>query len=152
MAAAPEHDLPVVVGFDGSPGAVAAARWAAAEAALRRVDLHVVHLWQYPGLAFPHDDPRPPSPHTLPAPLEDLLTPVLGDHPGLRVRRATIEADPGHGLVQAAAAADLLVVGRTRHHLEVLALGSVSRHCALHATCPVVTVPPPPDAPRRVTG
>ncbi len=146
MASATEHARPVVVGFDGSPGAIAAARWAASEADLRGVDLHVVHLWQYPGLAYPHDDPQPPAPHTLAAELEGQLDAILTDHRGITVRRSTIEADPGRGLVRAAATADLLVVGRTRHHHEVLALGSVSGHCALHATCPVVTVPPPGPA------
>jgi hypothetical protein len=35
----------IVVGFDGSEPAVAALRWAAEEAALRSVELHVLRAW-----------------------------------------------------------------------------------------------------------
>ncbi len=139
---------PVVVGFDGSPGAMAAARWAVSEALLRHVDLHVVHVWQYPGLAFPKDSPQAPPPDSLPTDLQERLREVLADRPRARVRCSTVEKTPAEGLLEAAATADLLVVGRRRHHsLDGLALGSVSRRCAAHAPCPVVTVPPLPDRP-----
>ena len=36
----------IVVGVDGSPAAAAAARWAACEAAMRNVELSVVHVLQ----------------------------------------------------------------------------------------------------------
>jgi nucleotide-binding universal stress UspA family protein len=133
----------VVVGFDGSPGAVAAAKWGVFEAALRGVALHVVYVWQYPGLAFPDQDPRLPGPDVLPIQLEGSLTAALADCPRILIRRHTVEGAPAESLIQASATADLLVVGRRRHSLNGLALGSVSRRCAAHARCPVVTVPPP---------
>ena len=40
----------IVVGTDGSRSACAAVAWAAREASLRDVELHVVHAWT-PGLA-----------------------------------------------------------------------------------------------------
>jgi len=40
----------IVVGTDGSRSACAAVAWAAREAALRGVELHVIHAWT-PGLA-----------------------------------------------------------------------------------------------------
>lgn len=55
------------------------------------------------------------------------------------------EGRPGHALVQAAEAADLLVVGR-RGTRPALGLGSVSEHVAHHAGCSVLVVHGDPAA------
>jgi nucleotide-binding universal stress UspA family protein len=49
---------------------------------------------------------------------------------------------PTQTLLDAAADADLLVVGSRGHSTFAgLLLGSVSQHCVQHAPCPVVVVP-----------
>ncbi len=136
----------IVVGFDASPGAVAALHWAVAEAALRSARVEVVYAWQYPGLAFP-EDPRPPAPDALPADVAEGLREAFAPAATPPLGCRTVEGHPGSGLVQAAAGAELLVLGVRRHHLlGAMAVGSVSQHCAAHAPCPVVLVRPPDRA------
>lgn len=62
---------------------------------------------------------------------------------GTVVTPQVVEGQAAHELVDAAATADLLIVGQRgsgelRHHR----LGSVSRYCATHSAAPVVVVPP----------
>ncbi|GAA1430519.1 hypothetical protein GCM10009616_15320 [Microlunatus lacustris] len=55
-----------------------------------------------------------------------------------------LDGPVGHTIVDAAAEAQLLVVGTRGHRgLERLLVGSVSHYCLAHATCPVVSVPAP---------
>lgn len=70
--------------------------------------------------------------------------------PRLNDRARVIEAHPGLGLVEAAAAGDLLVVGtRGRGGVTAALLGSVSTYCVTNATVPVAVIPPdgPADEP-----
>jgi nucleotide-binding universal stress UspA family protein len=39
----------IVVGVDGSPGSLAAMRWALSEASWRGADVHAIGAWTYPG-------------------------------------------------------------------------------------------------------
>lgn len=65
-----------------------------------------------------------------------------GEHDDVRVVRDVIEGGAPEVLVAASAGADLLVLGcRGRGPLSEAVLGSVGRHCARHAPCPVVIVP-----------
>jgi nucleotide-binding universal stress UspA family protein len=66
---------------------------------------------------------------------------------GVHVDQSTREGHPTAVLLDAAQGADLLVLGRRGHGGAVSALlGSVSHHCIQHAECPVVVVPPNPEA------
>jgi len=62
---------------------------------------------------------------------------------GLSVRISTPEGDPGLELVRLAnQPGDVIVLGTGRDHaLRHLVHGSVSRYCAAHARCPVLSVP-----------
>jgi nucleotide-binding universal stress UspA family protein len=76
---------------------------------------------------------------------------------GVSIERQVIEGPAGEVLVGAAAEGDLLVVGSRGHGgFASLLLGSVSQHCARHASCPVVIVPPAarphPESTRDHTG
>jgi nucleotide-binding universal stress UspA family protein len=138
----------VVVGFDGSPGAVSALTWGAREADLLGVDL----------VAFAALDEQPPAP--VPQPLVSDDTTALLD--SLRERAQQFATDHpvvfryGVGpaaqvLVDACQDDDLLVVGsRGRNPLIGLLLGSVSQACLKMARCPVVVVREQAEPPEPV--
>jgi nucleotide-binding universal stress UspA family protein len=131
----------VAVGVDGSAGSKRALRWAVDEARLRDATLRVIKAWSYigqPGGTFDpgygDDDAR-----------RDLQAEVasLGDSTaGLELDLVTVCDLPAKGLLDAAADADLLVVGSRGHGgFRGLLLGSVSTHVVHHARCPVTVVP-----------
>ncbi len=143
----------VVVGVDGSAGADAGLRWAAAEARLRKTSLRVVHAWtfSYPGvggygyLGATLDD-FPGGLSDLHRAAEDLLERATEglEAEGVEIERTVVEGAPAAVLVGAATAGDLLVVGSRGHGgFSGLLLGSVSQQCAHHAPCPVVIVHAP---------
>ena len=137
----------IVVGVDGSPGSIAALRWAHAEARLRGATLEAVAVWQYPMMT------------TIPAfgamPEVTDLTDETEQHLRAVVSEAGIESSSevpvtlrvceGAASMSAAGAAgaELLVVGSRGHGgFAGLLLGSVSHQCTMHARCPVVVVHP----------
>lgn len=117
----------IVVGVDGSPSAENAARWAAELAARSGRSLHLVHV--VPEVAVGD------------AALDAAARTATRDHPDLAVRALQLAGDPAVGLVESAAAADLLVVGRARHGRLPLHLGSVAHRVLSHASCPTAVVP-----------
>ena len=143
----------IVVGVDGSAGAVAALRWALAEARLHGASLDVVHAWQPPtyysstGLGIvPVDlsEVAAGAKEVLEAAIDDALDGALADD--LTIRPLVVEGPPANVLLGLAAGADLLVVGsRGLGGFSALMLGSVSHRCTHHAPCPVAVVPPPSE-------
>ena len=144
---------PIVVGIDGSDASREALRWAAEEAALRSAPLVAVYAWSFippqpigdPGmLAVPAGD----LPGQLDAEreaaesaLEAAVTDALGLAPEITVERKLVEGDAADVLVGESESAELVVVGsHGRTGLRAALLGSVSRHVATHAACPVVVV------------
>jgi nucleotide-binding universal stress UspA family protein len=144
---------PIVVGIDGSDASREALRWAAHEARLRSVPLVAVYAWLFvppqpmgdPGmLAMPAGD----YPGQLDAEreaaegvLEAAVSEALGVAPDLSVERKLVEGDAPDVLVAESASAELIVVGsHGRSGIRAALLGSVSRHVATHAACPVVVV------------
>ena len=137
----------IVVGIDDSPGAAAALRWAVDEARLHRATLRVVHAWEWPyagDLADVVDETLDTKGFTEAATkvVSTMVQQVLGDQiPDIALEEHVAEGSPAHVLLEAAAQADLLVVGsRGRGGFQGLLLGSVSQQCAHHASCPVVIV------------
>jgi nucleotide-binding universal stress UspA family protein len=141
----------IVVGIDGSPAATAALAWAVAEARLREAKLVVVHAWSVSGLAYAYGSPYAAETaiglsdaerEAAKAVLDSALEGV--DLSGLDVQHTVVEGPAAESLLEAAADADLLVVGsRGRGGFSGLLLGSVSQQCAQHAPCPVVIVRAP---------
>jgi nucleotide-binding universal stress UspA family protein len=136
-------DNRVVVGVDGSPDSLAAARIASAEADSVGADLVVLHAWSEP--AFFGEMTWPPA--GLWEAIRDEGARVLAeasaglqsDFPDLVVERALRESEPTAALLAAADRARLLVVGSRGLHGPARAmLGSTSHDVVLHAPCPVL--------------
>jgi nucleotide-binding universal stress UspA family protein len=143
----------VVVGIDGSAGAAAALRWAAAEARLRASRLLIVHAWKpiYANVLLlgplggfsgvPDSDT-----HRAAEALLEKATARL-DAQDVEIECRAVEGGAAEVLVAAATEGDLLVVGSRGHGgFAGLLLGSVSQQCAHHARCPVVVVHAPSPA------
>ncbi len=134
----------ITVGIDGSEGGAEALRWAAAEARLRGTRLRVVHAWSIPTmdyglvppLSFEYDLDRAAA-----EALEKWLGAAAAELDGIEVERLSGGGSAANLLTDAAADAELLVVGsRGLGGFEGLLLGSVSYQCAQRAPCPVVIV------------
>ncbi|MFI8913847.1 universal stress protein [Streptomyces sp. NPDC053513] len=126
-----------------------AVRFAFREAAARDAELDVVRTWRRPA----HE----PADHPLLSGdggvhfaersselLDKALEAAASEHPGVRLRRTTVEGLAHRVLTERSAAADLLVVGaRRRDRLVGLELGRVAHRALHHAMCPVAVVPQP---------
>ena len=141
----------IVVGVDGSPHAAAALEWAAEEASLRSASLEVVHAWTFVPVTTPADSGLMPMGWTDNVELLDVtrqaaeeaavaqVAEVLG--PDNDATISVVEGGSAEALIDAAAGADLLVVGnRGRGNLAAALLGSTSAKVADSAPCPVVVV------------
>jgi nucleotide-binding universal stress UspA family protein len=138
---------PVVVGFDDSPHAQAAAAFAFEEAAMREADLVVVRAWTPPRMPW-RSDVRPltrdvaeletAERHALQLAVDGLAA----KHPTVPVATRLIAGDARHALAEASAGAQLVVVGsRGRGGFAGVYPGSVSHHLLHHAHCPVAIIP-----------
>jgi len=137
----------IVVGADGSPSSLSALRWAIRQAGLTGAAVDAVIAWQYPASASGYGWTMAgmDQNYDFSAAAEKIVTDAISNtlDPGsdVRVRPHVVEGMPAQVLLDASAAADLLVVGSRGHggFTEAL-LGSVSQHCVHHARCPVVVI------------
>ena len=135
----------IVVGVDGSASSRAALRWAVRHAALTGGMVDAVMAWQVPMIlrtsawapiyvdeaSSLEEDAR----KGLDAVISDEVEPADSQHVTARV----VHGHPAQVLLEAAADADLLVVGSRGHGSVADALlGSVGRYCVHHAHCPVL--------------
>jgi len=134
----------VVVGIDGPRGSEPALEFAFEEAARRGVRLTAVHAWTVPsgaaeGLPAVYDiDAVQADEERL---LAEILTSWQEKYPGVDVDRVVLHGAPAKVLIDAAAGAELVIVGsRGRGGFAGLLLGSVSQAVLHHAPCPVVVV------------
>ena len=138
----------IIVGVDGSPGSIAALRWAHAEAALRGASLEAIAVWQYPMMTTMPAFGAMPDVTDLSKQTEEHLLEILRANgiestPEVAVSVCVAEGTAASALTSAATGADLLVVGSRGHGgFAGLLLGSVSHQCTMHAPCPVVVVHP----------
>lgn len=123
----------IAVGYDGSPDAAAALRWAAALATRTRAELRVVHavgLLEHAGMAG--------------GPARDAALAVAAEAGAdeARVTWRRVDGEPASVLVREAEnGADLLVVGSRGFWAHPGVLGSTSLELAERAPVPVVIVP-----------
>jgi nucleotide-binding universal stress UspA family protein len=123
-----------VVGADGSGASQPAVEFAFAEAALQDVPLLAVcALADTPSILG--------GARLLEADFEQALAKCEADYPTVIVRRQVAQGAPRGALLDAAAGAQLLVVGaRGRCGLRGMMLGSVSMAALHHSPCPVAVV------------
>ena len=137
----------IVVGVDGSAASRAAFRWAVRQAELTGATVQAVTAWQYPvatgGYAWApvavldSTDLQEAAEKTL----ADEVSEVIGARTDIKVQPQAVEGNPAQVLLEAAADADLLVMGSRGHGGFASALlGSVSQHCVHHANCPVLII------------
>lgn len=139
----------VVVGYDGSDGAVRALAWACEEAERLGAPLRVVTCVDWHPVAGAEAAGAlltPPDLRELGRRLaEEGCARAALDHPGLPVTRVVHDwASAVPVLLEESGAARLVVLGSRGHGAFAdLLLGSTSAQVAVHARCPVVVVRPP---------
>lgn len=136
----------IVVGLDGSPESLTAARWAAREAELRDLSLKLVHAFTIPVAGM--------MGYTVPTELTDALyeagEKMLADtgqelrkaHPAVAISTKLVPADPRPVLVDESETAALTVIGtRGGGRIPEVIVGSVALHVASHGHSPVAVIP-----------
>ena len=130
----------IVVGVDGSSESIAALRFAIDEGALRHAEVLALYALEMPAL------PWTGHAETALEEVNRVFDHAIGEAfggaaPATSFARRVVEKAPAEALVEAAADADLLVVGSRGHGgFAGLLLGSVGQQVAHHAPCPVVVV------------
>jgi len=136
----------ILVGLDGSPESLTAARWAAREARLRHVAVQLVHAFDIPvfagwGYAIPTDltDELYRAGEQL---LADVAHQLRAQDPELEITGRQVRADPRPVLVQWSERAVLTVVGtRGGGRIPEAILGSVTQHLTAHGRSSVAVIP-----------
>lgn len=133
----------IVVGVDGSPSSLQALRWAVKQGRRTGAEVHAVAAWTPPtvyawGPGVAQDVEWSEDCATG---LEQSIKEALDAEDADRVQRHVVRAHPAQALLDAAAGADVLVVGCRGHGgFSGMLLGSVSQHVVAHAPCPVLVV------------
>lgn len=118
-----------------------AVRFAFHEAEARGCVLDAVRAWRWSAQEGT-DHPAREREGRAAAQLDEVLREAVAEHPGVRVRRVTVEGPASRVLVTRSAAADLVIIGaRRRHGYFGLQLGRVGHTLLHHAHCPVAVVP-----------
>lgn len=137
----------IVVGYDGSTPAADAVRWAAHQARLRGLVLHVVHCSMWP-LLTRHLGPVPGVSdsgleRSAEAILEEGLVLAKAAEPGIVVDCTLLHGLPAQELAGISARQEMVVVGsRGLGGFLGLVVGSVSLELAATASCPVAVIRP----------
>lgn len=137
----------IVVGVDGSSSSQRALRWAVDRAGRTGQPVHAVIAWDFPVTAgipvnygigqVSATDWAGNSREILDQTVRETLT---ADE-AAEVQQRVVHGHPAKVLQEAAADADLLVVGSRGHGgFAGMLLGSVSQHLIAHAPCPVTVV------------
>ena len=135
----------IVVGVDGSASSRAALRWAVRQARFTGGVVDAVIAWQLPMMlrnsswAPIYVEEAGDFAEDARKRIDAVVSEEIGPADSRLVRSQVVHGHPAQVLLDAAAGADLLVVGSRGHgsFAEAL-LGSVSQHCVHHAHCPVL--------------
>ncbi|MGP4004825.1 universal stress protein [Streptomyces sp. 8N706] len=134
----------VVTGVDGSPESLAAAEWAAREAALRGLPLRIVHAWLWQPLDVPVVQDEEAQGRSAHAVIREAETRVANRYPDVPVTAEVVSAAAVAALLSEAERAGMLVLGSRGHGaLAGFLLGSYGQQVIAAASCPVVSVRAP---------
>jgi nucleotide-binding universal stress UspA family protein len=132
----------VVVGVDGSDTAKRATRWAASEADLHGVTLHIVHAWEYPYVLVTTQESQARDLTRIAAAnvLDEALE-LAREVCGAAVTGELVEGGPASGLLGALRDGDLLVLGsRGRGAMRAGMFGSSVNSVLDDAAVPVAVL------------
>jgi nucleotide-binding universal stress UspA family protein len=133
---------PVVAAVDGSPGSESAIRKAVHEARGLGAPVRLVHV-------MPDYVPMSPMMPLIPEDLMETASGILkgaervarSSGPNADIETRLVRGSRVRGILDAAADAQLLVLGQDRGYLERLVSGRTAAGVAARASCPVETVP-----------
>jgi nucleotide-binding universal stress UspA family protein len=132
----------VVVGVDASPRSAPVLEFAFDYASRHALPLRPVLCWHRDVLTEIVWSPETPAPPRAEEWLSEALAGWREQYPDVAVHPGVVRDHPAAGLLAAAAAQHLLVVGtRGEHALVGTLLGSVTQAMLHHATCPVAVIP-----------
>jgi nucleotide-binding universal stress UspA family protein len=144
----------IVVGIDGSEDGDRALWWAVGQARQFGGTVKAVMVYDWPATeaaylaGLGHDGERQRAVELLAEAVEH----VSRESAGVPIATEVLRGNAGAMLAEAAADADLLVVGsHGRGRLYHAVLGSVAEACVRMAECPVVVVPVPHNARVKAT-
>ena len=134
----------IIVGVDGSPASLSALEWAVRQGALTGAVVEAVTAWHFPATYGGYPIVAETDWQSNAQTIQDIaVKEALGGEATWLVRRVA-QGHPVTVLLDAAAGADLLVVGSRGHGgFTGMLLGSVSEHVVAHAPCAVVVVRSP---------
>ena len=142
----------IVVGVDGSPSSRAALRWAVRQAVLTGGTVDALMAWQIPRVlrtsawAPIYVDEASGFEEDAQKTLDAVISGEVARADRREVTARVVNGHPAQVLQEAAADADLLVVGSRGHGSFADALlGSVGQYCVHHARCPVLVMRGEPD-------
>jgi nucleotide-binding universal stress UspA family protein len=138
----------ILVGFDGSPESDLALRWAAHEAVLRKVPVHLMHViapllasWPIEDLQVAYGEWQDDNAGHVIEQAEKVLLDAAGESGLSGMVSHVRHGDIVKALARASAAAQLTVVGsRGLGPVAGALLGSVSRGLLYHSRCPIAVV------------
>ncbi|MFI7662307.1 universal stress protein [Micromonospora parva] len=145
----------IIVGYDLSTEARAAASWALDEAARTGAPVEFFYAWEWPTWApaasmipAPNVWPDGEMERSLHGGLEEAVSAAKLSHPGVHTTISIVHAPAALTLIDRSAEASVVVLGSRGHH-AIAALGSLTVAVSAHAHCPVIVVRgvPAPDAP-----
>ncbi|MGR3939050.1 universal stress protein [Streptomyces sp. BRA346] len=131
----------IVTGVDGSAESLAAADWAAREAALRRLPLRLVHAWLWQPLDLPIVQDKEAQGRSADAVLGEAETHVVSRYPDVPVTAELVSDTVVAALLSEAERANMLVLGsRGYGAIAGFLLGSCGQQVIAASPCPVVSV------------
>ncbi|MEU2263145.1 universal stress protein [Streptomyces sp. NPDC019645] len=130
----------VVLGLDVTDAREELLEFAFDHAARRDAPLHIVHGWHAPFFHRPGGNAETGTQAATAAALAQAVRPFRDRFPAVKVTEESAPGRPAGRLVEAAADARLVVVGR-RRAASGSHIGSITHAVIHHAACPVAVVP-----------